>query len=133
MNNFYIKIDFNEISLEEKEKLKQMFMEEIIFKIIPSEDEMIYLPIRVDFDFFLPGVIIAFKILNKYRDFIKTIETYGEVSPFVFQDMEEFLQFIFIHNKDQLLDYYKRVGYIAFDSDHLWRYDIQKYYHKMKK
>ena len=132
MNNFYIKIDFNEISLEEKEKLKQMFMEEIIFKIIPSEDES-HLPIRVDFDFFLPGVIIAFKILNKYRDFIKTIETYGEVSSFVFQDMEDFLQFIFIHNKDQLLDYYKRVGYIAFDSDHLWRYDIQKYYHKMKK
>ena len=40
-------------------------------------------------------------------------------------NVEEFLDFVFLNNKNQLLSYYKQMGYLAIDSEKYYKKRIR--------
>ena len=82
----------------------------------------------------VPAIIIAFNNLYPFKDNIASIETHGITKEFAFNKVEEFLEYIFSINKNQLLAYYNQMGYLGIDSKDYYkkRIKLKKYYKKLK-
>lgn len=134
MADFYLKINFRRHDYEEFETVYQSFVNESIFRILDKEIELDFLSLECKFDNFIPSIIIAFNNLYPFKDNIVSIETHGIVNEFIFTSVEEFLDYVFSINKNQLLAYYKQMGYLAIDSEKYYRKRIKlkKYYKKLK-
>ncbi len=134
MADFYLKINFREYNHDEFEAVYQSFVNESIFRILDKEAELNFLSLECKFDNLIPSIIIAFNNLYPFKDNIDTIETHGVLNEFIFTNVEEFLTYVFSINKNQLLSYYKKMGYLAIDSEKYYkrRINLKKYYKKLK-
>lgn len=134
MADFYLKIIFRKHNYDEFETVYQSFVNESIFRILDKEAELNFLSLECKFDNLIPSIIIAFNNLYPFKDNIVSIETHGVVKEFIFTSVEEFLDYVFSINKNQLLSYYKQMGYLAIDSEKYYkrRIKLKKYYKKLK-
>lgn len=134
MADFYLKINFRKHNYDEFETVYQSFVNETIFRILDKEAELNFLSLECKFDNLIPSIIIAFDNLYPFKDNIVSIETHGVVKRFIFTNVEEFLDYVFSINKNQLLSYYKQMGYLAIDSEKYYkkRIKLKKYYKKLK-
>ena len=134
MADFYLKINFKNHNINEYESIYQSFVDEKIFRILDKEDELNYLSLECKFDNLIPSIIIVFDNLYSFKDNIASIETHGIVKEFTFDSVEQFFDYVFSANKNQLLSYYKQLGYFAIDSDKYYkkRIKLKKYYKRMK-
>lgn len=134
MADFYLKINFRKHNYDEFETVYQSFVNETIFRILDKEAELNFLSLECKFDNLIPSIIIAFDNLYPFKDNIVSIETQGVVKKFIFTNVEEFLDYVFSINKNQLLSYYKQMGYLAIDSEKYYkkRIKLKKYYKKLK-
>lgn len=134
MADFYLKINFKKYDSEEFESIYQSFVSQKMFRILDKEVEMNYLSLECKFDNFIPSIIIVFNNLFSFKDNIVSIETHGSVKEFSFDSVDEFLSYVFSSNKDQLLSYYRQMGYLTIDSGKYYksRIKLKKYYKKMK-
>lgn len=134
MADFYLKINFRKHNYDEFETVYQLFVNETIFRILDKEAELNFLSLECKFDNLIPSIIIAFDNLYPFKDNIVSIETHGVVKRFIFTNVEEFLDYVFSINKNQLLSYYKQMGYLAIDSEKYYkkRIKLKKYYKKLK-
>ena len=132
--DFYLKINFFKHNYDKFESIHQSLANENIFRILDNESELKFLLLECKFDNLLPSIIISFNILYPIRDNIASIETHGVVKEFVFNKVEEFLDFVFSINKNQLLSYYKQMGYLAIPSKKYYkrRSKLKKYYKVLK-
>ncbi|MCM1260329.1 MAG: hypothetical protein NC182_05280 [Prevotella sp.] len=89
-----------------------------------KETELNFLSLECKFDNLVPSIIIAFNNLYPFKNNIASIETYGIEKELIFTSIEEFLDYVFSVNKNQMLSCYNQMGYLAIDSD--------KYYKKLK-
>lgn len=133
MADFYLKIYFKKQNYDEFETIYQSFINESIFRIL-NKEESNFLSLECKFDNLIPSIIIAFNNLYPFKDNIDSIETHGIVKNFIFTSVEEFLDYVFSINKNQLLSYYKQMGYLAVDSEKYYkrRIKLKKYYKKLK-
>lgn len=133
MADFYLKIYFKKQNYDEFETIYQSFINESIFRILDKEESN-FLFLECKFDNLIPSIIIAFNNLYPFKDNIDSIETHGIVKKFIFTSVEEFLDYVFSVNKNQLLSYYKQLGYLAIDSEKYYksRIKLKKYYKKLK-
>lgn len=133
MADFYLKIYFKKQNYDEFETIYQSFINESIFRILDKEESN-FLFLECKFDNLIPSIIIAFNNLYPFKDNIDSIETHGIVKKFIFTSVEEFLDYVFSINKNQLLSYYKQMGYLAVDSERYYkrRIKLKKYYKKLK-
>lgn len=133
MADFYLKIYFKKQNYDEFETIYQSFINESIFRILDKEESN-FLSLECKFDNLIPSIIIAFNNLYPFKDNIDSIETHGIVKKFIFTSVEEFLDYVFSINKNQLLSYYKQMGYLAVDSERYYkrRIKLKKYYKKLK-
>ena len=134
MADFYLKINFKKYNYDEFETVYQSFANESIFRILDKEAELNFLSLECKFDNLIPSIIIAFNNLYPFQNNIVSIETHGIVKEFIFTSVEEFLDYVFFINKNQLLSYYKQMGYLAIDSEKYYkkRIKLKKYYKKLK-
>ena len=132
MADFYLKIYFKK-NYDEFQTIYQSFINESIFRILDKEESN-FLSLECKFDNLIPSIIIAFNNLYPFKDNIDSIETHGIVKNFIFTSVEEFLDYVFSINKNQLLSYYKQMGYLAVDSEKYYkrRIKLKKYYKKLK-
>ena len=133
MADFYLKIYFKKKNYDEFQTIYQSFINESIFRILDKEESN-FLSLECKFDNLIPTIIIAFNNLYPFKDNIDSIETHGIVKNFIFTSVEEFLDYVFSINKNQLLSYYKQMGYLAVDSEKYYkrRIKLKKYYKKLK-
>lgn len=133
MADFYLKIYFKKQNYDEFETIYQSFINESIFRILDKEESN-FLSLECKFDNLIPSIIIAFNNLYPFKDNIDSIETHGIVKNFIFTSVEEFLDYVFSINKNQLLSYYKQMGYLSVDSEKYYkrRIKLKKYYKKLK-
>ena len=133
MADFYLKIYFKKKNYDEFQTIYQSFINESIFRILDKEESN-FLSLERKFDNLIPSIIIAFNNLYPFKDNIDSIETHGIVKNFIFTSVEEFLDYVFSINKNQLLSYYKQMGYLAVDSEKYYkrRIKLKKYYKKLK-
>lgn len=133
MADFYLKIYFKKNNYDEFQTIYQSFINESIFRILDKEESN-FLSLECKFDNLIPSIIIAFNNLYPFKDNIDSIETHGIVKNFIFTSVEEFLDYVFSINKNQLLSYYKQMGYLAVDSEKYYkrRIKLKKYYKKLK-
>ncbi len=133
MADFYLKINFKRYN-DEFEKVYESFINEHIFRILDKEAGANFFSIECQFDNFVPSIIIAFNNLCPFKNNIDFIETHGVKTEFKFSSVEEFLNYMFCINKNQLLSYYKQMGYLAIDSEKYYksRIKLKKYYRKLK-
>lgn len=133
MADFYLKIYFKKQNYDEFETIYQSFINESIFRILDKEESN-FLSLECKFDNLIPSIIIAFNNLYPFKDNIDSIETHGIVKKFIFTSVEEFLDYVFSINKNQLLSYYKQMGYLSVDSEKYYkrRIKLKKYYKKLK-
>ena len=133
MADFYLKIYFKKKNYDEFQTKYQSFINESIFRILDKEESN-FLSLECKFDNLIPSIIIAFNNLYPFKDNIDSIETHGIVKNFIFTSVEEFLDYVFSINKNQLLSYYKQMGYLAVDSEKYYkrRIKLKKYYKKLK-
>ena len=133
MADFYLKIYFKKKNYDEFQTIYQSFINESIFRILDKEESN-FLSLECKFDNLIPSIIIAFNNLYPFKDNIDSIETHGIVKNFIFTSVEEFLDYVFSINKNQLLSYYKQMGYLAIDSEKYYkrRIKLKKYYKKLK-
>ena len=133
MAYFYLKIYFKKKNYDEFQTIYQSFINESIFRILDKEESN-FLSLECKFDNLIPSIIIAFNNLYPFKDNIDSIETHGIVKNFIFTSVEEFLDYVFSINKNQLLSYYKQMGYLAVDSEKYYkrRIKLKKYYKKLK-
>lgn len=131
--DFYLKIYFKKKNYDEFQTIYQSFINESIFRILDKEESN-FLSLECKFDNLIPSIIIAFNNLYPFKDNIDSIETHGIVKNFIFTSVEEFLEYVFSINKNQLLSYYKQMGYLAVDSEKYYkrRIKLKKYYKKLK-
>lgn len=131
--DFYLKIYFKKKNYDEFQTIYQSFINESIFRILDKEESN-FLSLECKFDNLIPSIIIAFNNLYPFKDNIDSIETHGIVKNFIFTSVEEFLDYVFSINKNQLLSYYKQMGYLAVDSEKYYkrRIKLKKYYKKLK-
>lgn len=134
MADFYLKINFRKHDYDEFEIVYQSFINESIFRILDKEVELNFLSLECKFDNLIPSIIIAFNNLYPFKDNIVSIETHGIIKEFIFNSVEEFLDYIFSVNKNQLLSYYNQMGYLAIDAEKYYkrRIKLKKYYKKLK-
>lgn len=134
MADFYLKINFKKHNYDEFGTIYQSFINESIFRILDKEDELNFLSLECKFDNLIPSIIIAFNNLYPFKDNIDSIETHGIEKEFIFNSVEEFLDYVFSINKDRLLAYYNQMGYLAIDSEKYYerRIKLKKYYKKLK-
>lgn len=134
MADFYLKINFRKHNYDEFETVYQSFVNETIFRILDEEAELNFLSLECKFDNLIPSIIIAFDNLYPFKDNIVSIETHGVVKKFIFTNVEEFLDYVFSINRNQLLSYYKQMGYLTIDSEKYYkkRIKLKKYYKKLK-
>lgn len=125
MADFYLKINFRKHNYDEFETVYQSFVNETIFRILDKEAELNFLSLECKFDNLIPSIIIAFDNLYPFKDNIVSIETQGVVKRFIFTNVEEFLDYVFSINKNQLLSYYKQMGYLAIDSEKYYKKRIK--------
>lgn len=132
MPDFYIKINFKESAREQYNFVCKAFGANGIFRILDEEDETKLVSIECKIDNFMPSVVIVFDTINKVKDCISSIETYGITRDYDFNEMDEFMSFVFSSNKEKILAYYKQTGYFAIDSDKYYenRNKLKKYYKK---
>ena len=133
MADFYLKINFKKYNNDEFEAIYQSFINESIFRILDKEDELNFLTLECKFDNLVPSIIIAFNNLCNFKNNIASIETHGIEKEFLFNNVEEFLEYVFSVNKNQLLSYYKQMEYLAIDSEKYYkrRIKLKKYYKKL--
>ena len=133
MADFYLKIYFKKKNYDEFQTIYQSFINESIFRILDKEESN-FLSLECKFDNLIPSIIIAFNNLYPFKDNIDSIETHDIVKNFIFTSVEEFLDYVFSINKNQLLSYYKQMGYLAVDSEKYYkrRIKLKKYYKKLK-
>ena len=133
MADFYLKIYFKKKNYDEFQTIYQSFINESIFRILDKEESN-FLSLECKFDNLIPSIIIAFNNLYPFKDNIDSIETHGIIKDFIFTSVEEFLSYVFSINKNQLLSYYKQMGYLAIDSEKYYkrRIKLKKYYKKLK-
>lgn len=133
MADFYLKINFKKYNNDEFEAIYQSFINESIFRILDKEDELNFLTLECKFDNLVSSIIIAFNNLCNFKNNIASIETHGIGKEFLFNNVEEFLEYVFSVNKNQLLSYYKQMGYLAIDSEKYYkrRIKLKKYYKKL--
>lgn len=133
MADFYLKIYFKKKNYDEFQTIYQSFINESIFRILDKEESN-FLSLECKFDNLIPSIVIAFNNLYPFKDNIDSIETHGIVKKFIFTSVEEFLDYVFSINKNQLLSYYKQMGYLAVDSEKYYkrRIKLKKYYKKLK-
>ena len=133
MADFYLEIYFKKKNYDEFQTIYQSFINESIFRILDKEESN-FLSLECKFDNLIPSIIIAFNNLYPFKDNIDSIETHGIVKNFIFTSVEEFLDYVFSINKNQLLSYYKQMGYLAVDSEKYYkrRIKLKKYYKKLK-
>ena len=134
MADFYLKINFKKQNYNEFETICQSFINESIFRFLDKDVESNFLSLECKFDNLIPSIIIAFNNLYPFKDNIDSIETHGIIKDFIFTSVEEFLSYVFSINKNQLLSYYKQMGYLAIDSEKYYkrRIKLKKYYKKLK-
>lgn len=134
MADFYLKINFRKYNRDEFETIYQAFINESLFRILDKEAESNFLSLECKFDNLIPTIIIVFNNLFPFKHNIVSIETHGVVKEFIFTNVEEFLGCVFFINKNQLLSYYKQMGYLAIDSKKYYkrRTKLKKYYKKLK-
>ena len=116
MADFYLKINFKKQIYDEFETIYQSFINESIFRILDKQVESNFLSLECKFDNMIPSIIIAFNNLYPFKENIVSIETHGITKEFAFNKVEEFLEYIFSINKNQLLAYYNQMGYLGIDS-----------------
>ena len=97
-----------------------------------KEAELNFLSLECKFDNLIPSIIIIFNNLYLFKDNIVSIETHGVLNEFIFTNVEEYLTYVFSINKNQLLSYYKKMGYLAIDSEKYYKIKLKKYYKKLK-
>ena len=133
MADFYLKIYFKKKNYDEFQTIYQSFINESIFRILDKEESN-FLSLECKFDNLIPSIIIAFNNLYPFKENIDSIETHGIVKNFIFTSVEEFLDYVFSINKNQLLSYYKQMGYLAVYSEKYYkrRIKLKKYYKKLK-
>lgn len=102
MADFYLKINFKKYNNDEFEAIYQSFINESIFRILDKEDELNFLTLECKFDNLVPSIIIAFNNLCNFKNNIASIETHGIEKEFLFNNVEEFLEYVFSVNKNQL-------------------------------
>lgn len=134
MADFYLKINFRKHNYDEFETVYQSFVNESIFRILDKEAESNSLSLECKFDNLIPSIIISFNNLYPFKDNIVSIETHGTVKEFIFTSVDEFLDHVFSINKNQLLSYYRQMGYLAIDSEKYYkrRIKLRRYYKKLK-
>lgn len=134
MPDFYLKINFKKHNYDEYENIYRSFISESIFRILDKELKSNFLSLECKFDNLIPSIIIVYNNLYPFKDSIDSIETHGIVKAFTFTSVEEFLDYVFSVNKNQLLSYYKQLGYLAIDSEKYYksRIKLKKYYKKLK-
>lgn len=132
--DFYLKINFKKYDYGKFETIYQSFVNESIFRILDKETELNFLSLECQFDNFVPSIIIAFNNLYPFKENIVSIETHGITKEFAFNKVEEFLEYIFSINKNQLLAYYNQMGYLGIDAKDYYkkRIKLRKYYKKLK-
>lgn len=132
--DFYLKINFRKYDYGKFETIYQSFVNESIFRILDKETELNFLSLEYQFDNFVPAIIIAFNNLYPFKDNIASIETHGVIKEFIFISVEEFLEYIFSINKNQLLAYYNQIGYLGIEAKDYYknRIKLRKYYKKLK-
>ena len=135
MADFYIKITFHKEGENDIEKGYEYFKEEKSLKILDLEIYDKCLCLECKFDNFIPSIIMIFDGLCLFKDSIESIETYGIIKKFDFDNIEDFLNFIFKSNKLKLLSYYNELGFFALNSDSYYRTrnKLKKYYRKLFK
>lgn len=134
MADFYLKINYKKSSVNALDELYQALNRESIFRVLTKDANSCFLSIECKFDNFIPSLIIAFDYLSSFAENIISIETHGSTVIFEFHNIDEFLAFMFSSNKNQLLSYYKHMGYFAIDSEKYYkrRIKLKKYYKKLK-
>ena len=134
MADFYLKTNFKKRNDDDFENIYQSFINESIFRFLDKDVESNFLSLECKFDNLIPSIIIAFNNLYPFKDNIDSIETHGIIKDFIFTSVEEFLSYVFSINKNQLLSYYKQMGYLAIDSEEYYkkRIKLKKYYKKLK-
>ena len=120
MADFYIKINFN----KNKEQDINVIFEKLVINnlystIIETNNELSIISIEGKFDNILPTLILVFDILYEYKSDIITIESYGIKEKFNFENVEDFIYFIFKTNKKQP---------ILSQSISCFYYDIKSYH-----
>ncbi|MBE6635011.1 MAG: hypothetical protein E7617_02250 [Ruminococcaceae bacterium] len=132
--DFYLKIKFKNYNIDEFTSIYQSFANEKIFRILDKESELNYLSIECKFDILIPSIVIVFENLHQHKNNIDSIETYGIITKFDFDTVEDFLRCVFYCNKDKLLSYYNQLGYFAIDADNYYktRIKLRKYYKKLE-
>ena len=132
--DFYLKIKFKNYNIDEFTSIYQSFANEKIFRILDKESELNYLSIECKFDILIPSIVIVFENLHQHKNNIDSIETYGIITKFDFDTVEDFLRCVFYCNKDKLLLYYNQLGYFAIDADNYYktRIKLRKYYKKLE-
>ena len=134
MADFYLNINFKKHNYDEFETIYQSFINASIFRNLDKEVESNFLSLECKFDNLIPSIIIAFNNLYPFKNNIDSIETHSVVKDFIFTGVEEFLDYVFSINKNQLLSNYKQMGYLAIDSEKYYkrRIKLKKYYKKLK-
>ena len=134
MADYYLKINFKKQNYDEFESIYQLFINENIFRVLDKDVELNFLSLECKFDNLIPAIIIAFNNLYPFKNNIDFIETHGIIKEFIFNNIEEFLYYVFSVNKNQLLSYYTQMGYFAIDSEKYYkkRIKLKKYYKKLK-
>lgn len=123
--DFYLKIKFKKHNYYDFENICQSFINESIFRILDKEYELNFLSLECKFDNFIPSIIIIFNNLYPFKNNIESIETYGIIKEFVFNNVEEFLDYVFSVNKNKLMSYYKQMGYLAINSEKYYKRRIK--------
>ena len=133
--DFYLKVNFKNNNSDEVESICQLFNEEKIFRILDKESDMKHLSLECKFDNFIPSVVVAFENLYTFKDNIASVETHGALKEFVFNSIDDFLIYVFSSNRNQLLSYYRQMGYFAIGLDKYYkrRIKLKKYYKKWNK
>ena len=133
MPDFYLNIKFSNINRDDYELIIKSFADESLFRILNIDSQLKLLLVECKFDNLIPSVILLFNNLCCFKDNICSIETYGVEKEDMFDDINDFLLFVFSTNKDKLLAYYEQMGYFYVDSKKYYRArrKLTKYYKKM--
>lgn len=131
MPDFFIKIKFKECAREQFESVFKSLVSDDIFRIT-NGDKSIELECKIDN--FLPSIVLVYNAINKVKDCISSVESYGIVSNYDFNGLAEFADFIFSSNQNKILGYYEQMVYFALSSDddfYKQRTKLRKYYKKI--
>lgn len=130
--DFYVKISVKTNNINEYKMIFRPFTIEQLFRVLDDDYNNSCFSIECNFDSLLPSVVILFNKLKSYKNYIIKIETHGISSDYKFENEEDLLSFIFISNKERLLNFYHQMGYLSIDQKdyYIKRNRLKKYIHK---